>query len=345
MALIWIVMRDPSAVRAVWGKARRKATHWVESPNAESNGTEVADKKSLELEPLDPVDVSEVEAIVEEAMVYMFEPFVVPGRNALTELWANLQSGHLLAQGKHCETGERRAIPASDWAHLDWLGDPAASADMVGIRTENLPHYDEVNVPAQMVREIWPSLDEFLSEEFYREDWTVEAARLWVAYRNRALFHFVGLSGPRAQVQFDKAEPRDSTPTRTLLHALKTGKLRAIRNGREMPPEYWFGKEKLPRRQPEPKRIYLRRSDVMRVFKDKPLIAASAKSEGIAIKQLPSLLKENPEMTRANAHLRLRDEGFEVRPRGFQDRVWPEAREQAGLPRFARAGRKTKSPH
>jgi hypothetical protein len=40
------------------------------------------------------------------------------------------------------------------------------------------------------------------------------------------------------------------------------GKLRATRNGEQIPPEHWFGK-RLPRKQPEEKRICFRRSDIL----------------------------------------------------------------------------------
>jgi hypothetical protein len=54
MALVWIIARDPNAVRAVWVEARRAATHWVRSPLTESVGTGAEDKESWELKPLDP---------------------------------------------------------------------------------------------------------------------------------------------------------------------------------------------------------------------------------------------------------------------------------------------------
>ncbi len=212
MALVWIIERDPSAVRAVWNRARRDATEWVESPLAESDGTGTEHKKSWELKPLDPPTVGEVDAVVEEAAAFMLPPFIVGGVGARGALWANLRSGRLHAQGKRGGTSERIDIPMSDWTDLDWLADRAASADTVGDRIENAPKYDDVSVSGQKVREIWPPLEDVQSEEFEREDWTADHATLWIAYRDPALFHFVGLNGPRAQAQFSSAERRVSAP-------------------------------------------------------------------------------------------------------------------------------------
>ena len=258
MALVWIIERDPTAVHAVWIKARRAATHWVGSPLAESDGTGAAKKKSWELKPLDPPTVGDVDAVVDEEAGFMLPPFIVPGHAAREDLWANLRSGRLPAQGKRRGTSERIDILMSDWTDLDWLADLTASADTVGDRMENAPKYDDVSVSGQRVREIWPPLEELPSEEYDREDWSVDHAILWIAYRNPALFHFFGLRNPRAQTQFSAAKRQDSAPKKTLLKALKTGRLRAIRNGRELPTEFWFGKSLS-----EAPHIYFRRSDVL----------------------------------------------------------------------------------
>jgi hypothetical protein len=343
MALVWIIERDPTAVRAVWNRARRDATEWVGSPLAESAGTGAEHKKSWELKPLDPPTVGEVDAVVEEAAAFMFDPFIVGGVEARAALWASLQSGRLPAQGKRCGTSERIEIPMSDWTDLDWPADPTASADTVGGRMENAPKYDEVRVSQQKVHEIWPPLEDVPSEEYHRGDWTADHATLWIAYRNPALFHFVGLRGPRAQAQFSLAERRDSAPKKTLLNALKTGELRAIRNGQEIPPEYWFGKSP-PGQQPEATRIYFRRGDVMGIFKEKPLVVANSKDESEAKKLLARHLRETPNLKRADAQNLLREARLEITGRPL-DRVWREARVIAGLSPTAPGGRPPKSSH
>jgi hypothetical protein len=250
----------------------------------------------------------------------------------------------LLARGRRCGTSERQAIPASDWTDLDWLEDPAISADTVGGRIENAPKYDGVSVSGQRVREIWPPLEEVPAEEFRRADWNVEHAVLWIAYRNPALFHFLGSSSPRAKAQFSIAERRVSTPGEALLEALRKGDLRAIRNGKEIPPLQWFGR-RLPERQPEERSYYFRRSDVQEVFRDEPLVAASAKKVSDATRLLARHLRDNPNLKRSDAWLFLKNAGSIISGRGFQSDVWPDAREQAGLPRSAPPGRRKKSPH
>jgi hypothetical protein len=341
MALVWIIERDLTAVRAVWNRAPRDALGWVASPLVKSDGTEAEHKKSWELKPLDPPTVGDVDAVVEEAAAFMFEPFIVPGLEARAALWASLQSGRLPAQGKRRGTSECIDIPISDWTDLDWLADRAASADTVGDCMENVPKYDEVSVSGQRVREIWPPLEDVQSEEYHREDWTADHATLWIAYRNPALFHFVGLNGPRAQAQFSSAERWDPAPKKTLSNALKTGKLKAIRNGQEIPPEYWFGKRP-PGQQPEATRIYFRRSDVMRIFKDKPQIAPNSRDEGRAAQALADHFRSIPNLKRGDAQSFL--QGFKITGRSF-GRVWVKARKKAGLPEKARGGRPRKSSH
>ena len=272
----------------------------------------------------------------------MFPPFIVSGWAAREDLWANLRSGRLPAQGKRCGTSERQAIPMSEWTDLDWLADRAAPADTVGCRIENAPKYDEVRVLWQKVREIWPPLEELPSGEYHRQDWSVDHATLWIAYRNPTLFHFVGLNGPRVQAEFSSAERRESKPRKALLEALKLNKLRAIRNGKEIPPEYWFGRD-LPRRQPEAKSIYFRRSDVLSVFEEMPPVPSNAKNESLAIKRLASHFIDDHKLKRSDAASMLKQAGLTITGRPF-DRVWRKARVQAGLPEKAPPGRPKKSP-
>jgi hypothetical protein len=66
-------------------------------------------------------------------------------------------------------------------------------------------------------------------------------------------------------------------------------------------------------------------------------------AETAAIKALALHLKSNPQVTRAEAEARCRASAQNVSKRGFQSRVWPRAREQAGLQPKAPPGRKRKS--
>ena len=74
-----------------------------------------------------------------------------------------------------------------------------------------------------------------------------------------------------------------------------------------------------------------------------PVLAATARVETAAIKALASYLKANNQLKRAEANDWCRTSGYDLTKRAF-DRVWPEARERAGLGRIAPPGRKKKLP-
>jgi hypothetical protein len=74
-----------------------------------------------------------------------------------------------------------------------------------------------------------------------------------------------------------------------------------------------------------------------------PVPVATAGDETAAIKALASHLRINPQLNRAEAQSWLRAQGVNLADRGFQSRVWPRARERAGLEAKARPGRKRRS--
>jgi len=68
--------------------------------------------------------------------------------------------------------------------------------------------------------------------------------------------------------------------------------------------------------------------------------AGTAKAESDAARHLADKLKQDPDLTKADAKAECKQ--FEISQNGFRDRVWPKAREMAGLPATAPAGRKKK---
>jgi hypothetical protein len=78
---------------------------------------------------------------------------------------------------------------------------------------------------------------------------------------------------------------------------------------------------------------------------DKPAAGAktTAGQESAAIKALARHIVNNPQITRAAAKIWCGDQGFSITQRGFQSRVWPNARIGAGLPPLGQSGRKPKS--
>jgi hypothetical protein len=71
-------------------------------------------------------------------------------------------------------------------------------------------------------------------------------------------------------------------------------------------------------------------------------LVTTAGRESLAVKALASQIKDNRQMTRADAADWLKNSGYSLGKRAFE-RVWPQARENAGLPRIAAPGRKPKS--
>jgi hypothetical protein len=88
--------------------------------------------------------------------------------------------------------------------------------------------------------------------------------------------------------------------------------------------------------------IELSTADVIEILcggEDGRIPSATAGQETAAVKALASHLKGNQQLTRAEAMEWLRTADFTLTERGFQSRIWPQAREQAGLQAKAPSGR------
>jgi len=93
-------------------------------------------------------------------------------------------------------------------------------------------------------------------------------------------------------------------------------------------------------RQPRWRNPYFRADDIRRAWPTRAAKMKEAK-ENEAVESLADLLRDDPAMTleKAKTHCR---EKHAVSDRGTQQRVWPVAREMAGLPRLGKVGRPKK---
>ena len=76
--------------------------------------------------------------------------------------------------------------------------------------------------------------------------------------------------------------------------------------------------------------------------KSQRVLAATARDETAAIRALASHLRSNRDLKKGEARSLCHKAGFKLTGHGFQNRVWPTARVQAGLEAKARAGRNRK---
>jgi hypothetical protein len=85
------------------------------------------------------------------------------------------------------------------------------------------------------------------------------------------------------------------------------------------------------------RKVRVLRADLLAAFRPP---APTVKDEAGARRALADLLRKKPKLRRGEASQHLVTEGFKVSGRGFLNRVWPQARVDAGLDAVAPAGRK-----
>jgi len=292
MALTWIITRDSDAVRAVWDEYRGACFEWV------AHRTLPRRKKSWELEPHPPMTWQELSGSGEEILP---PPTIMSPQKAYEDLWTKLRAGQLVAEGKRHGTEIVVTIPPAEWEDLDFMSDPEIAADCICKLCDDAPRYDSVRVVAWNVRQIWRPLEELESGEFLREDWSIDHVTLWIAYRDRSLFHFINLRNDRSTGRLSEAHLRDPAPAQTLLQALKVGTLAAIRKGKEVAAEEWFGSELLDEDQ-RTNRVCFRRRDVLQVWKE--LEENLPQRMGILLEQLRHIDGKQPSQKRCYEFLR-----------------------------------------
>ena len=88
--------------------------------------------------------------------------------------------------------------------------------------------------------------------------------------------------------------------------------------------------------------VRVSRDDLLGEFRRLPPPVSVASVETKAIVALATFLRDHTAATRKEAFEWCRDQNIELTGRGFQNRVWPDARAKAGLDKTALAGRKPK---
>jgi hypothetical protein len=95
--------------------------------------------------------------------------------------------------------------------------------------------------------------------------WPVERVLLWIAFRDPARFEDDFLEAMYGATMYAPASLNDVDARRTLLRALQTDKIQAIKDGKEMLPSEWAAET--GRRFPN---VFLRREEVLREFPSEP---------------------------------------------------------------------------
>jgi hypothetical protein len=133
----------------------------------------------------------------------------------------------------------------------------------------------------------------------------------------RADFDPIGL--PAAE--FMNADPADVLG-KFQIEVRETDRRRSVRIRRAIPVPHW---------------LYVTKDSLAKLGTG----TASTGAEQRAIADLAEILRKEPNIVKAEAKARISHHLFSAQ--GFEDRIWPRAREAAGLPAKAPAGRKSRS--
>jgi hypothetical protein len=175
-----------------------------------------------------------------------------------------------------------------------------------------------------------------------QEDWPPDSQKC--IFLGRALDHFsqddlwAGLRSGELEARVYRIDRTDFGPVPISAHVFRGMDKGAVFR--------WFQIEVLDtdtrrpglrRRVTMPHWLYITRASLDEFQKKHP---ATAAAETRAKTFLAERLKADPDMRREDA--RAACQKFKISDQGFEDRVWPDAREAAGLSRFGHAGRKSR---
>jgi hypothetical protein len=90
---------------------------------------------------------------------------------------------------------------------------------------------------------------------------------------------------------------------------------------------------------PVPHWLFVTKTSLVRFAKNSA--PSTGGGEHRAMQELAEILRQEPNIRKADAKQRL--SRYSLSDQGFEDRIWPRAREAAGLPARATAGRKSRS--
>jgi hypothetical protein len=261
-----------------------------------------------------------------------------------------LQSGKLIGTSVFFRAREeiaREVQHKDNWVDFDQLAcppyEPTSAQLSAGVRGWNDPDHELIFLPREKVVAVEREISR---SEMHRPVWKLEQALGWIAYQSEDRFRSLGRIALQPPKYFDHGyDPEFAVrdPLAELANALGAGRLNAYIGGDHLSRAecvslfaegIWTrgGLAFLP-------------SGVRAGWVQKASDAQSSSAdEHRATHALAGFLKDNPHSTKVEANDWLEAQGHKVSHKGFDNRVWREARTRAGLPP-ARAGRPRRNRH